>query len=51
MNFTDQVMNQTLTYNKKWQHECLDGYALVGLYDDNNFGNIKKAKCCKIIGA
>lgn len=49
MDFTDQVVSTNMTYNKKWQHECPDDYALVGLYDDNYFGNIKKGKCCKII--
>ncbi|XP_065655636.1 uncharacterized protein LOC100214787 isoform X5 [Hydra vulgaris] len=35
-------------YKDKWQYECPAGFGLVGLYDDQSFMSIKKAKCCNI---
>ena len=36
--------------SKPWQHECPNGSAMVGLYDNNQFMNVQKAKCCKLLG-
>jgi len=55
LDFNDKVQDQrgvNTTATSPWQHECPHGYAMVGLYDDenNNFKNLQKAKCCKLIG-
>lgn len=39
-----------IKYNSTWQHECPEGYGLVGLYDKTQFKKIEKAKCCGIDG-
>lgn len=46
-----QDPNFDSTTTKPWQHECPSGQAMVGVYDqsDNNFWNIRKAKCCKLL--
>ena len=46
----DKKPDQHTNYNDKWQYECPSGYGLVGLYDDQSFMSIKKAKCCEITG-
>lgn len=52
LDFTRPVQNATHSgsHNDRWQHECPDGYAMVGLYDNNQYKNVNKAKCCRLDG-
>ena len=54
LDFTTPVNDPNFdsTTTKSWQHECPNGYAMVGVYDKagNKFWNIRKAKCCKLLG-
>eukprot|EP00111_Clytia_hemisphaerica_P024315 TCONS_00071709-protein len=55
LDFTQRVTNPNNfkpMSDKQWQHQCPDGYAMVGLYDKpgNYFVNIQKAKCCRVRG-
>ena len=51
LTFDKQPSNESkIKYNSKWQHECPEGYGLVGLYDKTHFKKIEKAKCCGIEG-
>ena len=51
LTFDKQPFNESkIKYNTKWQHECPEGYGLVGLYDETEFKKIEKAKCCSIEG-